>query len=212
MSRFIIIEGIDGAGKTTLAKGLEAALIEQGEQVVMTREPGGTEKAEAIRRRLFSEEGQRLTPAEQMALVHEGRLDHVSKVIVPALAAGKTVISDRFEMSSLVYQAWLHPEELEQRYKLYEKEIAALLEEYIPEYLYLTLPAEVVKQRQAQSGEINAFDAVEIEPILDRISAYEWARKLVRGKLYKINANQTPDQVLIDAVEKIGDKNDILTS
>ena len=114
-------------------------------------------------------------------------------------------------MSSLVYQAWLDPEALEQQYKSYEKEIAILLGEFIPEYIYLTLPAETVKKRQATSDEINAFDAVEIEPILNRIDAYEWARKLVRGKLYEINANQSPDNVLAEALEKITAKNGILS-
>ena len=57
MSRLFVVEGIDGAGKTTLAKGLEMTLSKVEDGVLMTREPGGTEKAEEIRRRLFSEGG-----------------------------------------------------------------------------------------------------------------------------------------------------------
>ena len=75
------------------------------------------EKAETIRRRLFSEEGVNMTPAKQMEMMHEGRLDHIETVIKPALEAGKTVISDRFEMSSVVYQAWFDKEHLIPIYK-----------------------------------------------------------------------------------------------
>tara|TARA_B100001146_G_scaffold207019_1_gene202114 strand:+ start:50 stop:670 length:621 start_codon:yes stop_codon:yes gene_type:complete len=204
MSRLLIIEGIDGAGKTTLAKGLVTALETAGHEVVSTREPGGSEKAETIRRRLFSEEGVNMTPAKQMEMMHEGRLDHIETVIKPALEAGKTVISDRFEMSSVVYQAWFDKEHLIPIYKKYEAEIRVLLGDTTPEYIYLTLDSELVKQRQSQSNDINAFDAVELEPIKDRIAAYEYAVTIVRGNIHRIDASQPPETVLKSVLMELG--------
>lgn len=196
MSRFIVIEGIDGAGKTTLVKGLINLLQEKGVSVTGTREPGGTPKAEAIRERLFSEAGKTLSVAEQMALVHEGRLDHVRNLIVPNLQKNNIIISDRFELSSIVYQVWYEKDDLESTYEKYESEIKALLGEYVPEYVCLTLPAELVRKRQLQSNELNVFDAVDIEAINDRIAAYEYGIRRVYGKLHVVDASDTPEKVL----------------
>jgi dTMP kinase len=200
MSRLVVVEGIDGAGKTTLVKGLVAALQQKGFAVVYSREPGGTPKAEAIRAELFSK-GDELSFETQMAMVHEGRMDHVKNFISPALEEGKVVVLDRFEMSSLVYQVWHEKERLEPIYKKYEAEIAKLLGSVTPEYLFLTLSPEMVQQRQLQSGELNVFDAVELEPIKDRLAAYEYACSTVRGKVSTLDASPTPDILLEEALK-----------
>jgi dTMP kinase len=104
---FIMLEGGEGSGKSTLARNLEAALIEAGREVVRTREPGGTPWGEKIRNILIEKDetiDHHLTPAAQLLGHYMARFEHLDRVIVPALAAGKVVISDRFELSSYSYQ------------------------------------------------------------------------------------------------------------
>jgi dTMP kinase len=100
--RFISLEGGEGAGKSTQLRALASALCQRGLTVVETREPGGSEGAEAIRRLLLQEQD---WPIEAEALLFAAaRADHVDKVIRPALARGDWVLSDRFVDSSLAYQ------------------------------------------------------------------------------------------------------------
>jgi dTMP kinase len=100
--RFISLEGGEGAGKSTQLRALAAALRERGLTVVETREPGGSEGAESIRRLLLEE---RDWPIEAEALLFAAaRADHVDKTIRPALERGDWVVSDRFVDSSLAYQ------------------------------------------------------------------------------------------------------------
>ena len=100
-ARFITFEGIDGAGKSTHIAALTAYLIERGAAVVGTREPGGTELAEALRELVLHRRMDGLTEA---LLVFAGRRDHLQRVIEPALAAGKTVLCDRFTDATFAYQ------------------------------------------------------------------------------------------------------------
>jgi dTMP kinase len=100
--RFISLEGGEGVGKSTQLKALASALRERGLTVVETREPGGSDGAESIRRLLLEE---RDWPIEAEALLFAAaRADHVDKTIRPALERGEWVISDRFIDSSLAYQ------------------------------------------------------------------------------------------------------------
>ena len=102
--RFISLEGGEGVGKSTQAKALAAALRERGIAVLLTREPGGSDGAEAIRELLLSGEDDRFGAEAEALLFAAARADHVRKTIRPALAAGQWVISDRFLDSSLAYQ------------------------------------------------------------------------------------------------------------
>ena len=102
--RFITLEGGEGVGKSTQAKALHSALAARGIHCALTREPGGSEGAEAIRALLLGGEDSRW-PAEAEALLFAAaRADHVEKTIRPALECGHWVISDRFLDSSLAYQ------------------------------------------------------------------------------------------------------------
>lgn len=102
--RFITFEGIDGSGKSTQAKRLAAVLEADGVDVILTREPGGSAGAEEIRRLLVEGNPDRWSPETEILLFTAARRDHLEKTILPALAAGKTVISDRFADSTRVYQ------------------------------------------------------------------------------------------------------------
>ena len=100
--RFISLEGGEGVGKSTQLRALAAALRERGLTVVETREPGGSDAAESIRRLLLEE---RDWPIEAEALLFAAaRADHVEKTVRPAMERGNWVLSDRFVDSSLAYQ------------------------------------------------------------------------------------------------------------
>ena len=101
---FISFEGGDGAGKSTQIKLLSAELKNAGHEVVVTREPGGTDGAEAIRELIVKGETDRWSPLTESLLMYAARSDHLEKVIKPAIARGAVVISDRFADSSMAYQ------------------------------------------------------------------------------------------------------------
>ncbi|MBB3763791.1 dTMP kinase [Sphingomicrobium lutaoense] len=102
--RFISLEGGEGVGKSTQLAALATALEGRGIEVLVTREPGGSSGAEAIRKLLLEGEETRWNPRSEALLFAAARADHVEKTIKPALAEGKWVLSDRFLDSSLAYQ------------------------------------------------------------------------------------------------------------
>lgn len=101
MSLFITFEGIDGAGKSSHIETLAAWLRERGQQVLVSREPGGTPLAEALREKILHAPMDTLTEA---LLVFAARRDHLVQQIEPALASGTTVLCDRFTDASFAYQ------------------------------------------------------------------------------------------------------------
>lgn len=102
--RFIAFEGGEGAGKSTQARLLATALEARGISCVITREPGGTPGAEAIRSLLLGLDGDGWNPRAEALLFAAARSDHVERLIRPAIEAGKWVICDRFVDSSRAYQ------------------------------------------------------------------------------------------------------------
>ncbi|HGG64152.1 MAG TPA: dTMP kinase [Rhodobacteraceae bacterium] len=101
---FITFEGIDGSGKSSQARLLADHLKTTGHDCLLTREPGGSEGAEEIRRLLVEGDPDRWSAETEILLFTAARRDHLEKTIEPALAAGKTVVSDRFADSTRVYQ------------------------------------------------------------------------------------------------------------
>lgn len=101
--RYVTFEGVDGAGKTTVARAVAVELRDRGYDVVEVREPGGTASGEAIRRILL-ERGGAVAPWTEALLFAAGRAQLAAEVVGPALAAGKVVVSDRSVYSSLAYQ------------------------------------------------------------------------------------------------------------
>ena len=102
--RFISLEGGEGVGKSTQVKALAEALRSRGLDVVVTREPGGSEGAEKIRELLLSGNDDRWGSQAEALLFAAARADHVAKTIRPALEKGQWVLADRFVDSSLAYQ------------------------------------------------------------------------------------------------------------
>lgn len=153
IGRFITLEGGEGAGKTTQAKRLAAALTEAGLPVLRTREPGGAPGAERIRGLLLG--GGSWDPVAEAMLHFAARREHLARTIRPALAAGITVISDRFADSTLAYQG--AGQGLSRL--VWEQLAAVALEGFAPDLtLILDLPPETGMARAAGRGEPDRYE------------------------------------------------------
>lgn len=102
--RFITLEGIEGAGKSTLARTLESALRERGVPVILTREPGGSPLAERLRGILLERGSEPISPVAETLLMFAARSIHIESRIRPALEQGSWVICDRFSDATRAYQ------------------------------------------------------------------------------------------------------------
>jgi dTMP kinase len=102
--RFISLEGIEGAGKTTLARALQAALAGRGLEVVLTREPGGTALAERLRAVVLERGTEHISPAAETLIMFAARSIHLDNLIRPALEQGRWVVCDRFTDATRAYQ------------------------------------------------------------------------------------------------------------
>lgn len=101
MARFIVLEGTEGAGKST-----QARLLAEHLGAVLTREPGGTAVGEALRRLLLSTDGPPPTAKAEALMILAARAQHVAEVVEPALARGDDVVCDRYSASTLAYQGY----------------------------------------------------------------------------------------------------------
>ena len=104
--KFISLEGVEGAGKTTLIQSLQQHLESDGIRVLVTREPGGTELSESIRDLLLNPQIQSMHSDTELLLMFAARQEHIEQRIKPALKKGWWVISDRFVDSSFAYQGF----------------------------------------------------------------------------------------------------------
>lgn len=102
--KFITFEGGEGSGKTTQIQMLEKHLTASGIKCLVTREPGGSPGAEAIRQLLLTGTGDKWNAVSETLLFQAARVEHVERIIKPALARGETVLCDRFLDSTIVYQ------------------------------------------------------------------------------------------------------------
>ncbi len=101
---FLAFEGVEGSGKSTQARLLAERLRAAGIEVVLAREPGSTPLGEGIRRLFLDDSGVTIPPVSELFLMLAARAAFVEQVVAPALAAGRVVIADRFELSTLAYQ------------------------------------------------------------------------------------------------------------
>lgn len=103
---YITLEGIEGSGKTTQMEHIARFLQDRGQDCVRTREPGGTKIGEKIRAILLDPESSNMDPAAELLLYTADRVEHVKKVVRPSLAAGKTVLCDRYFDATVAYQGF----------------------------------------------------------------------------------------------------------
>lgn len=157
---FITLEGGEGTGKSTQIRILAEKLVKSGREVVITREPGGTPEAEKIRNLLVHRDGGDWTPVAEVLLLFAARAMHVEKLIKPALAAGKIVISDRFTDSTRAYQSYGHGLDP----GIVESINETALEGFAPDLtLILDIPVEIGLQRSGKrlSAEASGEDRFE---------------------------------------------------
>ncbi|MCA9363743.1 dTMP kinase [Candidatus Kaiserbacteria bacterium] len=168
VGRLIILEGGEGAGKSTLVKNLEKELSGTGLRVVCTREPGGTPWGEKIRSLLIEKDSNidhHLSPAAQLLGHYMARFEHLERVILPALSSGKTVISDRFEISSYAYQVYaLGDTLLENIFADLHKYVVEQLRPYQCIYFFCDLdPAAGLARVDGRGEKKTIFDEAAIE-------------------------------------------------
>ncbi|HEX5165981.1 MAG TPA: dTMP kinase [Thermomicrobiales bacterium] len=159
MSLFITFEGTEGSGKTTQIGMLAQSLRGSGYQVVTTREPGGTELGEALRRLLLESETA-IGPEAEAYLMTGARAEHVRHVIRPALERGDVVLCDRFVDSTFAYQGG------GRRLPVHELRLMQSLAigETTPDLTILVdVPAEVGLERRAKAREVNRIDRESLE-------------------------------------------------
>jgi dTMP kinase len=155
---FLVLEGPEGAGKTTLAAALEDRLRSAGQDPLRVREPGGTPAAEALREQLLlADRG--WTPERELLYIVTARADLVVRVIAPALEAGRVVLSDRFDLSTMAYQAAGRGLPLPMVTWVNQAATGGLRPDLT---LVLDLPPEIGAARQVASGK--ARDRLDREP------------------------------------------------
>ena len=206
VTQFICIEGGEGVGKSSLISGLQNHLQSCGKDVVVTRQPGGTDLSERIRE-VFLEDLD-LHAYSELNLLLADRAHHLKLVVKPALDEGKVVICDRYHMSSFVYQGKLGGLPSEQITKMIEAMYESLSmsngSDYYPDlYLLLDCPVEVseqrLKKRSIENHEITRFDAKNKSFHEQLRSAYlEVSKQMPSVKT--IDASKHQQAVLQDAI------------
>ncbi|MES2303943.1 MAG: dTMP kinase [Gemmatimonadota bacterium] len=195
MSRglFVVLEGPEGAGKTTLAAALAARMRADGVDLVTVREPGGTPVAEALRSELLDSHGG-WTAAAELLYMTTARADLVRKVIGPALEHGQVVLSDRYDLSTMAYQGagrGLPREHVEWVNRAATGGLAPDIT------LVLDLDPAVGRDRQRSAGK--GADRLEREDIAfhDRVAA-EYLAATGQG-VHHLQAGASPERVLAQA-------------
>lgn len=188
--RFITLEGMDGAGKTTHLEWLRQHLVARGVPLTVTREPGGTPLGEALRKLLLDSHESR-QPDTEALLMFAARREHIATVIGPALAAGKWVLCDRFTDATYAYQAGGSGMDWE-RVAALESWVQGELQPDLT--LYFDLEPELGRARTRQ---VRAPDRFERE----RLEFYERVRAA-----YLRRAREHPERIrVIDAARTIAE-------
>lgn len=158
--RLIVVDGGEGSGKDTHLALLQDRL--STDNVVFTREPGGTPFAEKIREVIFSEEAKGANALTNFFLFWAARSDHVDRLILPAIESGKDVISNRFNSSTFAYQIYGQKNNFLRG--IFVRARNMLSKEVLPYiYIYLDIDPEVGLRRAANRGEGNHFDQLSLE-------------------------------------------------
>ncbi|MFA6062430.1 MAG: dTMP kinase [Gallionella sp.] len=198
MTKFITFEGVDGAGKSTHLAWFADALRQRGLDVIVTREPGGTQLGEQLREMLLN---QSMSIGTEAMLMFAARLEHVEQVIQPALRAGKWVISDRFSDASFAYQGAGRGMDWD-RLKQLESWVGVQ-----PDLtLFFDVPVEVARQRLANNVSLDRFEQ-EQDDFFNRVRSGYHRRVVEEPQRFRvIDAAQSLDAVkqqLVDIVSTI---------
>ncbi len=197
---FITFEGNDGAGKTTVCKEVEKALIEKGYEVLYTREPGGSEIAEAIRHILLDVQNKEMDARCEALLYAASRRQHLVEVILPALQEGKIVLCDRFVDSSLAYQGVAREIGMDQVWAINEFAIDGVMPE---KTLFFSVSIETGQKRMNLRGDKNRLD-LEKSTFHQKVrQGYEMLCEKYADRIQVIDAEKDLDSVVQQALEEV---------
>ena len=199
-ARFITLEGIEGSGKSTQLNFILDYLHEHGIKAIQTREPGGTEAGELIREILLTNDIEGMHPDTELALMFAARIEHVNKVIVPALEAGQWVICDRFYDATYAYQGYGRKIDLEKIDKLREFTIGKIQPDLT---LLLDVDLETSAKRVAQRGSQDRFENEKLEFYTRVREGYLAIARQHANRVAIIDSTCSPEQVQSVIVSKI---------
>lgn len=196
--RFITLEGIEGAGKSTVAAALHAALTARGLVVRLTREPGGTPLAERVRALVLERGEEPIDPVAETLLMFAARRLHLDNLIRPALARGEWVLCDRFTDATRAYQGGGRGLDLSWIESLAQQVHGSLQPDLT---LLLDLPVRTgLARARARPGVVDRFEAENVE-FFERVRAsYLETAARHAGRVRVIDASRPPDVVLEEAV------------
>ena len=195
--KFITLEGVDGAGKSTHVAWIAERLKTGGREVVVTREPGGTRLAEKLRALVLAEP---MDPLSETLLMFAARADHVQEVIAPALARGAWVVCDRFTDATLAYQGAGKGVPLERIRQLAQAVHPGLTPD---QTLVFDCPYEVSRSRLSNAGrELDRFEAEE-RAFFERVrAAYRQLAEAEPGRVRLLDGSKSSEKVKVE-IEKI---------
>ncbi len=203
MSTFITLEGPEGGGKSTQAQRLVKHLQTQGHEVLLTREPGGTEIGDQIRQVIMSLENKSMSPEAEFLLFSASRAQVVRELIEPQLERGGFVVCDRFYDSSLAYQGYGHELNLE----LLRTITGFVSGGLVPDLTFLLdLTSELGLERRKQDGRWNRLDDYDLA-FHERVrEGYHRLAELDPDRWVRIDAAQTEDQIQEQIRETVMDR------
>ena len=194
---FISFEGTEGVGKTTLIRKIYEYLVQQGQDVVLTREPGGTPMAEQIRSLLLSvNHDENMSNDTELLLMYAARAQHLQQVIVPALLAGKTVLCDRFTDASFAYQCAGRGLSREKLHVLNQNFVS-----HMPNVTFwLDAPIELGMSRARERGALDRFEQEKVTFFEKVRAGYQELFEQSPERMKCLDATQSPEQVFAQAV------------
>lgn len=197
---FITFEGNEGCGKTTISTKIYEQLIEEGYDVIQTREPGGIEIAEKIRELILDPEHTAMDARTEALLYAAARRQHLVEKVIPALEAGTIVLCDRFIDSSLAYQGVARGLGIEEIYQMNQFAIADTMPDAT---LLLKVDPENGLQRIASRKHLDRLDQ-ESESFHYLVAkGYDEVAKLYPKRITVIDANQNVEAVYADTYRKV---------
>ena len=190
--KFIVIDGMDGSGKSTEMRLMKKELA--GTSAVFTHEPGGTRRGEEIRKMLLARSGKQSSVSD-FFLFWAARAMHVGEVIAPALRAGENVISDRFDASTFAYQ--IIADKNPRLTELFHKCRRAVLGECMPDaYIFLDLPISISKARI--SGDSSKRSRYDMKPAAYHKAVRRGFKEFgpaTHSKVFIVDGSRSPDEV-----------------
>lgn len=195
---FISFEGTEGVGKTTLIRKIYEHLEQQGQSVVLTREPGGTPMAEQIRSLLLSvNHEESMSNDTELLLMYAARAQHLQQVIVPALTKHKTVLCDRFTDASFAYQCAGRG--------LSQSKLQLLNENFVSHMpnitFWLDAPIETGMSRARERGALDRFEQEKVTFFEKVRAGYQQLWEQYPERVKRLDATQSPEQVFAQALQ-----------